>query len=628
MFKGFLIGFLALTGVCFGALVEGDRAVVDLAKNILVNPGFESGKATVSVTGGTLVANSTAKAFGALGLSWDSNGAAQILSTAQVTVPEGLKTNNALATCSFKAASGVATHKFQVYDGSTVLAETDVISSTTGFVNTSINFVAPSSGTLGYRVVSVAADEPALYMDNCLIGLARNLQLANQAVLVGTAKWASTTNCVWSTSSTSMANFAADTDCPNPTVTGALSAPGTKIPGAVLSPAPPGEYLVMATFTGGRSGANSAGNSYDLSDGTLTSNPVSYYTNTSVHYAPFSLNGNFSVATAQSSITYQVRGASGSGGNSTELHNANNGNTPFTGLEIKVYRFPTSRELALTPSLQSGVFSGYHDSTCSFAVTNAAFTDFGTDATCAFTTSVNANFGTIVSQESGGNKLPGIVITPKTPKTFDVCADMTIASSLGQGSVRMMSGATVVHPGREFKAPSGNETSVTLCGLVQATSTADVTVRLQAKASSGSMTLTSAASSAVNWRVMDVTQSIPVPLFVGSVSSSSTGSERIERATMSSVCTTGTCALATSTPGISSITFSSTGTYTVNFAAGTFSSGPTCVASTALNGGAANGNCAFGTPVPSTSLATVECRALTTSALQNDAASVICMGPK
>jgi hypothetical protein len=90
----------------------------------------------------------------------------------------------------------------------------------------------PSSGSLSLRLVSVASNEPEVTIDDCYLGLAEgfNVGEVSQAELVGTLTYAVTTNCSWSTTSGSYANFSADTDCPTPTTTGSLEYVGSKLP--------------------------------------------------------------------------------------------------------------------------------------------------------------------------------------------------------------------------------------------------------------------------------------------------------------------------------------------------------------------------------------------------------------
>lgn len=103
------------------------------------------------------------------------------------------------------------------------------------------------------------------------------------------------------------------------------------------------------------------------------------------------------------------------------------------------------------------------------------------------------------------------------------------------------------------------------------------------------------------------------------VSSSSTGNEHVERAMMGASCTSGTCTSVTSTPGISSITWSSTGVYSVNFLAGTFSAAPTCTC---------NSNDSFAHICSPQSSSTSSVSMAIGNPGVNDTGNILCLGPR
>jgi hypothetical protein len=174
---------LTISSVSFAALTETDRAILDSKRNILENPGFENGRAAWNASAGVSAANSASRAFGSLGYSWNASATTQNLTSSLVTIPEGLKGNNATSYCYFKAASGTATHKLQVWNGSSSIAETNIISSTTAFVKSFVNFTAPTSGSLAIRILS-QADEPEIYIDECFLGFSDSLNINQTAWVV------------------------------------------------------------------------------------------------------------------------------------------------------------------------------------------------------------------------------------------------------------------------------------------------------------------------------------------------------------------------------------------------------------------------------------------------------------
>jgi len=166
---GFVIGFLL--GSCpasLAAVSESDRQLLPF-RNLLVNGGVENGLAGITVSGGTLTRTTTAANVGSgnAAFGWDSSSAGQTLTFATVTIPAGLYGQNAVLSCGFKGAG--ATHTLSVWDGTTATQPTSITSLST-YSKTVINFTAPSSGSISLRLTSVAADEPLIYGDDCIVG--------------------------------------------------------------------------------------------------------------------------------------------------------------------------------------------------------------------------------------------------------------------------------------------------------------------------------------------------------------------------------------------------------------------------------------------------------------------------
>ena len=231
----------------------GGGGVYATASNLLVNGGFELGTGSWTASGGTYTTTSTAANLdaGTLSGSWDSNASSQtLISSVSYTNGGGPTLRNMVASCDFKCDSGTCTHTITADDGTNNLATPQTItSSTTGFIRTSVNFIAPTSGTIRLTVTSVASNEPTLYIDQCYLGSADgiNLSQVSQAALFGTATWVGASSCTWTTTSSTFANYTANTNCSAPTVTGSATAPGTKIPAIVFPSLPVGHYLIVAT---------------------------------------------------------------------------------------------------------------------------------------------------------------------------------------------------------------------------------------------------------------------------------------------------------------------------------------------------------------------------------------------
>jgi hypothetical protein len=123
--------------------------------------------------------------------------------------------------------------------------------------------------------------------------------------------------------------------------------------------------------------------------------------------------------------------------------------------------------------------------------------------------------------------------------------------------------------------------SMSLCGIFEATTASSKSIRIRLTTNTGTVFLNNNSltdSEAIEWSIFQLDQEFPAPVLTGAVTTSGTTySDHIERASMSAVCTTGTCTLANNTPGISGVSRSATGRYDIAFVAGTFSTTPTCV---------------------------------------------------
>jgi hypothetical protein len=126
----------------------------------------------------------------------------------------------------------------------------------------------------------------------------------------GVLKYAATTNCSWSSTTGSMSAFAADTDCPTASVSGAASAPGTKIPGMVVSNIKAGTYKVSVN-SGFYAGASTSGAQrclFEIYDGTSSGGMgrLGENENLGLDYG-MALSGIFSYSSLQASKTFEIR---------------------------------------------------------------------------------------------------------------------------------------------------------------------------------------------------------------------------------------------------------------------------------------------------------------------------------
>jgi hypothetical protein len=275
--------------------------------------------------------------------------------------------------------------------------------------------------------------------------------------------------------------------------------------------------------------------------------------------------------------------------------------------------------LAYIPDTTAQSWSGYHDSTCSWARTNTAYGDPTADASCALVERTNQNFGTV---STSGSVLPAITFTPKKAGRYYACALVHLTSSAGSNqAVRLYDGTNTIAE-QQWNAPAAQSIPFTVCGIAVASSTSAFTLSLQTKASSGTVTLAAAnASGAVEWSIFAIDNSFPAPLLSNSVVSSSSGVVKVVSAFITN---TGTPTVTRQDGSwIASLTDNGAGDTTINIAAGTFSTIPNCTCSVQ------HSVARFCTISDSTTPSTTALRVLTTSVTptaSDEEFHIICVG--
>jgi hypothetical protein len=648
LLSSFLVGLLALQSAFAGNSLSR-RITVESVEgrespaNLLFDPSFEHGALAWTASGGATTAVTTNTGSvdlpGKYSYDWDSNAASQTLLSRAVTVTSGagVSGQGVTVSCRFKVASGTATHKIQLWDGTNVLNESTITSSTSGFVRTSVTGTAPASGSIYLRVISVASNEPEIFIDNCYLGTSDgfNWSQVSQATQYGFARWVGTTNCDWTTVSTSWGNFSADSDCTTPvgsSLGGFASAPATKVPGTTFASLPPGDYLVVASGSFRDITSDSNGCYFRLSDGTNFSGAGTAYNTTRNAFQ--TITGRFSYTAAQSNLTFQVQARSDNAANTCSVAAATVDDQELT---IHVYRYPTVTEGTVRADQLPASWSGYHDGTCAWSLTTGSVGDPSADASCAFVERRNRNFGTVASV-GGSNALPGITWTPAKAGRYLVMVTFTYRNSSGGGSgmqFKLVDGSANV---LDWVVANGTgatfDQSAALMGILDAPSTAAVTAKIQFASNGSATTGINSAGTNVEWKVIALDQAMPQPIVPGTVFSSSTGTEHVERAHVGgagsdaspTVCSSTPCTIySQSGSWLSSVTRSATGVYTMNFTAGAFLTPPACVYSQGATGsyGQVNPSGTAATTSTSGLIARVQ---LTGAALDTDF-YVICMGP-
>lgn len=556
------------------------------------NPDFEAGTTGWTASGGSFtVATSGANLLvGTRSAVFDSSAAAQTVTSTAITITSslapGLAGGNGFASCLFKGSA--VDYKVQAWDGSNVLAER-VIPALTSAQEIGVAFPMPTSGTIAVRVIS-QSDAVAVAVDDCYVGSFKPGVDLSQAALVGTITYPVTAGCNWSTTATVLTSYAAQASCPTPTVTGNVSAPGTKIPGVVLNSVAPGNYYFVTTsnFTVNTSGISAAMNwaYYDGSSNFGDVSALAMTGGTSNFTQSNVLIGQKTYSAAQSNLTVQIQGKTSNASNDALIQNS----SAATGsaFVIMVYRFPTTAEQALRVDTVGQTWNGYISGvTSGWARTSATQGDFSAGVGTVVTNTLSATNMSAPTVLSG--PLPGITFTPGTAGVYQVCATSNMANSVADNMFAYLTDASgVVYDYHSYTSSNSNfQTTFHMCGNFPATSTAPLSVKVQGSSTTGTLTLASLTNPRVmHWSIQKLAENIPAPLLVGSVTSNSAGLERVERAKLSN---SGSCAvLSQSGSWISSVSDPGTGLCGVSFSASVFSGAPAC---TCITTGATVGVC-------------------------------------
>lgn len=602
-------------------------------KNILPNPGFEAVSLGWTNTGANApTIDSGSPATGKQDLAWTPAAATNTATSASITIPAGLQGQNGLLQCSYKSA-GVL-HALTVYNGTNTIATTGAIAGTGSYQYVSLNFVFPASGTIQAQII--AGDTTALNLDDCYLGAAINISNVSQIKELGSLTYLSTASCQWNaTSVATFTNFSNVAACPTPSVTGSASAPGTKIPGITFASAPAGTYyfyveseefvLQFSMCTRMSDGTNAS--TSQCIDAQNTSTTATVSASTKVY--------RIVEATSQSNVTFQLQYHTNS--------NISGITAPFiranttADFHIHVLYIPPATSQAVNVSTSGGYWSGSMAGTGWTNTSNGSFADFAAGSGISLTQRQAANFATVTA---AAGSLPGITFTPNINGGYLVCAHSSMAFNTGAstvtGTVRLIDSNSTVLNNNASAASTGTSNAIPFseCGLetISNAGTA-ITIKLQGEVNAAStMTLGPfTVGSAIEWLIIPITSSMPAPVFTGVVSSSTTGTERVERAAVGAsggsqgaptLCTSNPCAIyAQSGSWLSSVTWNSTGSYTLNIASGEFSSAPTCVVS--VVGGT------LGVDFSGATNLSVSFTTFTTStlAVANAAFNVVCMGP-
>jgi hypothetical protein len=493
-------------------------------------------------------------------------------------------------------------YKAQILDGSAnVLNSSLVLTNESDYRKFDVTYPCGSSRKVRFTQTE-AGTGAAVNLGKLLYGPQSYPTIPSQARRIGSIKYAGASSCVWFTGSTSFGNYSADTDCSNPTVTGIASAPGTKIPAIVLTGAPKGTYYFVATGGFYKAGAVDAAIQYRFSDGTNVSTPGQLYSSTGIG-GTHTIAGTIEYTTDQSSVTVNVQGRTGSASNNANIAADVAGVTEFS---IDVFYFPLSSETVIRAENSDYDWTSY----------TPTFAGMGTVGTVnMFHKRVGDTLFIRGSWVNGTVSATTASITLPNSLTID-STKVPVIQKVGDGfrSPNTVSGVAVLGTG------SGSVLQFSL--IANASVNPNVAQLGNAIFGSSEAVYIDAAIPITGW-----SNNGRAPLLVGSITSNTSGLERIERA---NITINGASSAINSQSGtwISSLTNNSSNKQTANLVSGMFSATPTCVC-TVQYSSASGYNCTIESA--STSAVAIQTFDLATPSAAFAASftvNLICMGPR
>lgn len=326
--------------------------------NLLANPSFEASTASTShtLTSATAADDTTHKTDGLKGIAvtvTSTGGGIKQSSTTNATHLAG--SQGAVKASVYTTGTDVhvcpLTNGSRPSDVTKYCALVPVSTTSVKMPEIIVPFIMDGTSN-GYEIFSDSTT--AFTVDEVSVGKSAPFQGVNGAKLEGEIRFLGAVNCAWQTTSTSFANFAADTDCNFPTTIGSsLAAVGTKIPAFTLS-TKPGTYYFVVNGTFQSSDANVK--YFRLSDG--TSSTIAAGVSSLAGNASGSFSGRLTYTTS-STVTINIQAAANASG-TAEL------DTRFANkedLSIQVYYFPPESSIysqqAYYPSItaQKATFS-------------------------------------------------------------------------------------------------------------------------------------------------------------------------------------------------------------------------------------------------------------------------------
>ena len=463
-------GALKWDGASGKMQVSNDQAVfIDIGSgagggtggiNILSNTTAETGNTdgwNFSGSGSFSVTSITAEVgFGGFSYELDGANSGDSVESTLTTIPNGLRGTNCLARMFYSVDN--SDYDLEVSDGTAVLASISLPTTNSQYRGVEVSFVCPSSGSLQFNLVQNTGGDPnPIFYDNVFLGENFTVGQVSQAERIGTLTYNAASSCIWAGVSGSFADFPADTDCNDTTLTGDAKNPTTVVPGIRFTNLQPGKYevIVQGQF---RTGDTATACVFRITSGAQSRGRL--FINTQDD-SESNLIGSFEFDVAQADITFQVQQIRIGGAANCEI---DNDTTTVEELHFTVKRFPLSSQTAIRAD-QSGWFISTQMGSANVALNTSPFSgeviiENGNLDLQPFTGSAqveipcnppNAPTGLTCST---GSEQVGIAFTPPAAGKYEVCIRFVIEHDQNGGNA--MIPAFVLH-----------ETSETSTAIIQ-----------------------------------------------------------------------------------------------------------------------------------------------------------------
>lgn len=567
--------FFFLTTLAFAQFKDVDKQELAF-KNIIKNSGFENGITSWSKTGSATLTSSTSNpAQGKMKGVVDFSAAGEFLRTATTTIPEGLYGKNCYARFRY-SGGGTADIYYRVTDGTNTLA--GYTSTSTSFKITTaasswtdsldLAFPCPSSGGLRLELES-AGNAAALSIDDIYIGENFRVGTVAQAEFVGGMEQTAAAGCNYGQNTSSgLSNYVAlgsGSGCNAWSTTGSISATGTNSHTAIMSSPKPGTYIVQIAGLFQSTAPNSC--MFRLSDGTNTYQPqgITHTGTTTMGFNTLTFHVTYTAG--QSNTTFTIQSSDDHAG-TCKLENT------VSGLNVswKFYRFPLASDTVVSAGVpyQGGTLSYPTTANCSWDNTSSSYANFAADTDCG-TQTVTGNV------QATATKIPGFAVASLEAGTYLVLVQGTAAGPATQNhSIRITDGTNTSGYNGYFVNGTGADFGLSLAGVFRYTSKqTNLTFQLQGATTGGTNSVVANnTNKTLQFTLIPLSPSITMPNLVGSVTSNTTGSERIERVYVTN---SGTPTISKQSGSwVTSLTDVGPGETKINIASGIFSDTPSC----------------------------------------------------